>query len=213
MIYCRYLVNFSTFLNRKVNAALEEQLKTLWHTTSIYMHPKISEYAEKLTAKLPGDLKVAYFVNSGSEANDLAMVMARLYTGNHEIISLQNAYHGDSPYTMGLTAHSSWRFPIPGVNSGIIHAMNPDPYLGIWGGKYCRDSVVQTTRNCNCSPDKCEASGNYVQQLEEVFKYSLPKGKCAAMFAESIQGLRQSFQSIFRFSSTFMQLLSINSST
>lgn len=153
------------------------------------MHPKIHEYAEKLASKMPGELKVVYFVNSGSEANDLAMLMARLYTGNHDIISFKNAYHGASPYTMGLTAHSSWRFPIAGANNGIHHVMNPDPYQGIWGGQNCRDSPVQTTRSCNCKPNSCEASGKYVEQLDEVFKYSLPKGKCAAMFAEAIQGV------------------------
>ena len=49
------------------------------------------EYAQKLAAKMPGDLKVLYFVNSGSEANDLALLMARLYTGNYDMIALRNA--------------------------------------------------------------------------------------------------------------------------
>ena len=78
-------------------------MKTLWHTTAIYMHPKIYEYAKKLSSTLPGDLNVVYFVNSGSEANDLAILMARLYTKNHDIITLKNAYHGASTSTMGLT--------------------------------------------------------------------------------------------------------------
>ena len=78
----------------KINAALEEQIKTLWHTTSIYLQPKIHEYAEKLTATLPEHLSCVYLVNSGSEANDLAIMMARLYTGNYDIISLRNSYHG-----------------------------------------------------------------------------------------------------------------------
>uniref|UniRef100_A0A6E8W4Q9 Alanine--glyoxylate aminotransferase 2, mitochondrial n=1 Tax=Anopheles coluzzii TaxID=1518534 RepID=A0A6E8W4Q9_ANOCL len=173
----------------KVNAALEEQLRTLWHTTNIYMHPKLHQYAEKLVAKMPGDLKNVYFVNSGSEANDLAMMIARLYTGNHDIISFRNAYHGASPYTMGLTAHSTWRYPLPGLNSGILHAMNPDPYTGIWGGKQCRDSPVQTTRSCDCQEGQCKATDMYYDQLEQLFKYSLPRGKVAGMFAESIQGV------------------------
>jgi alanine-glyoxylate transaminase / (R)-3-amino-2-methylpropionate-pyruvate transaminase len=91
------------FFLRKVNKALENQIKTLWHTTSIYMHPRIIEYSEKLASKLPGDLNVVYFVNSGSEANDLAMLMARLYTKNYDILTLKNAYHGASTSTMGLT--------------------------------------------------------------------------------------------------------------
>lgn len=67
------------------------------------MHPKIYEYAERLASKLPGDLNVVYFTNSGSEANDLAMLLARLYTQNYEILTLKNSYHGGSTSTMGLT--------------------------------------------------------------------------------------------------------------
>lgn len=172
-----------------MNKALEEQINTLWHTTNIYMHPKIHEYAEKLTATLPGDLKNVYFVNSGSEANDLAMILARLSTGKFDLISLQNAYHGTSPYNVGLTAHGTWKFSQPGQNSGIIHTINPDPYQGIWGGDHCRDGPVQSNRHCDCPPHLCYAGDNYYKQLEAVFKYSLPRGKLAGMFAESIQGV------------------------
>nr|XP_014098655.2 alanine--glyoxylate aminotransferase 2, mitochondrial isoform X1 [Bactrocera oleae] len=174
----------------KVNRALEQQINTLWHTTNIYLHPKIHEYAERLAAKFPGELKAVCFVNSGSEANDLAMLMARMHTGNQDIITFRNAYHGMSPYTMGLTALSTWRFPLPGVNSGIQHVMNPDPYLGLWGGAACRDSPIQTDRKCDCTQETgCLAGARYYEQLEEVFKYSLPRGRVAAMFAESIQGV------------------------
>ena len=56
---------------------------------------KIHEYAERLTATLPESLNCVYFVNSGSEANDMAMMMAREYTGNFDIISFRNSYHGN----------------------------------------------------------------------------------------------------------------------
>lgn len=80
--------------------AVEKQLKKLWHTTVIYMNPTLSEYSRKLASKLPGDLKVVYLVNSGSEANDLALFLARLSTGNYETVSIQNGYHGMSLGTM-----------------------------------------------------------------------------------------------------------------
>lgn len=172
----------------RINEALTKQMNTLWHTTNIYMHPKIHEYAERLTAKFPGDLKSVHFVNSGSEANDLAMLLARLHTGNNEILTFRNAYHGMSPYTMGLTAHSTWRYPLSGVNSGVQHVMNPDPYQGIWGGSNCRDSPIQTTQECGCTSG-CQAGNNYYNELEQTFKFCLPRGKVAAMFAESIQGV------------------------
>lgn len=66
--------------------------------------------------------------------------------------------------------------------------MNPDPYVGIWGGKLCRNSPVQTTRHCDCSADKCLASARYYEQLEQIFKYSLPRGKCAGVSIQFIVG-------------------------
>lgn len=59
--------------------------------------------------------QVVYFVNSGTEANELAMMMARLYTGNLNMIALRNAYHGGSAGTLGLTALHTWKYPIPQV--------------------------------------------------------------------------------------------------
>lgn len=56
-----------------------------------------------------------YFVNSGTEANELAMLLARLYTGNLGMIALRNAYHGGSAGTIGLTALHTWKYPIPQV--------------------------------------------------------------------------------------------------
>ncbi|XVE67729.1 hypothetical protein DITRI_Ditri09bG0011900 [Diplodiscus trichospermus] len=64
---------------------------------------------------MPENLKVVYFVNSGSEANELAMLMAKLYTGNLGMISLRNAYHDGSSSTIGLTALNTWKYPIPEV--------------------------------------------------------------------------------------------------
>lgn len=170
-----------------VTRAANEQLDKLWHTTNIYYHPKIHEYAEKLAAKMPGDLKVCYFVNSGSEANDLAMMMARLHTGAFDIFSLRNAYHGASPYTMGITAHGPWTYNLAN-GFGCHQTMNADVYRGPWGGANCRDSVAQTTKDCNCAPGQCMASDMYADQLEDALRHSTGK-KVAAFFAEVIQGV------------------------
>lgn len=64
--------------------------------------------------------QVVYFVNSGSEANDLAMLMARAHTRNFDIISLRNGYHGMNPYIQGATALSTWRYNVP-LGHGIHH--------------------------------------------------------------------------------------------
>src|SRR5262245_33104142 len=111
--------------------AAQRQNEILQHSTTIYLHPNIAEYAEKLASKMPGDLKVCYFVNSGSEANDLALLMARAYTGNYDLIALRNAYHGGNSSGMGLTAHHTWKFNVP-HSFGVHHALTPDPYRGQW---------------------------------------------------------------------------------
>src|SRR5260370_38867932 len=111
------------------------QNETLQHSTTIYLHPNIAQYAQALAAKMPGDLKVCYFVNFGSEANDLALLMARAYTGNYDVIALRNAYHGGNAGEMGLTPHRTWEFNVP-HSFGVHHAIVPDPYRGLWGGGY-----------------------------------------------------------------------------
>lgn len=78
------------------------------------------EYVDKLTEKLPEKLKVVYLVNSGTEANELAFLMARLYTGSQAIVSLRNCYHGGSYATTVATAMSTWKFPMAQL-PGHIH--------------------------------------------------------------------------------------------
>jgi len=145
------------------------QHETLQHSTTIYLHPNIAQYAQALAAKMPGDLKVCYFVNSGSEANDLALLMARAYTGNYDVIALRNAYHGGNAATMGLTAHRTWKFNVP-HSFGVHHAITPDPYRGLWG----RDDV--------------DAGNKYAADVKNLLDFAT-SGQVAGFIAESIQGV------------------------
>jgi alanine-glyoxylate transaminase/(R)-3-amino-2-methylpropionate-pyruvate transaminase len=120
--------------------AITAQAKRLQHSTVLYLNHAIADFAEALASKMPGDLKVVFFTNSGTEANELAIMMARLYTGSHDLISLRNSYHGNAAGTMGATAQKNWKFNV--VQSGVHHAVNPDPYRGAFGSdaeKYARD--------------------------------------------------------------------------
>ena len=76
-------------------------------------------------------MQVVYFVNSGSEVNELATLMAWLYSGNHDMISLRNAYHGGSAGTMGLTARSNWKYNIAQVCHTIMRIYHTFPSL-VW---------------------------------------------------------------------------------
>ncbi|KAL8152967.1 hypothetical protein V2J09_010727 [Rumex salicifolius] len=115
----------------EVVAAISKQMNKLQHSTILYLNPAISDYAEALASKLPGDLKVVFFTNSGTEANELALMLARLYTGCHDVVSLRNSYHGNAAGTMSATAQSNWKFNV--IQSGVHHALNPDPYRGVFG--------------------------------------------------------------------------------
>ncbi|KAL3654793.1 hypothetical protein CASFOL_000579 [Castilleja foliolosa] len=120
--------------------AIVKQTRSLQHSTTLYLNHTVTDFAEALASTLPDDLKVVFFTNSGTEANELAMMMARLYTGCHDIISLRNSYHGNASGTMGATAQSIWKFNV--IQSGVHHAVNPDPYRGIFGSdgeKYAND--------------------------------------------------------------------------
>uniref|UniRef100_A0A6N2LIT1 alanine--glyoxylate transaminase n=1 Tax=Salix viminalis TaxID=40686 RepID=A0A6N2LIT1_SALVM len=165
--------------------AIMEQSKLLQHATTIYLHHQIADFAESLAAKMPGNLKVVYFVNSGSEANELAMLMARLYSGNLEMISLRNSYHGGSSGTIGLTALNTWKYSIPQENmitrcnwidvsksnsrilqGEIHHVINPDPYRGIFGS---------------------DPTG-YAKDVQDHIDYGT-SGRVAGFISETIQGV------------------------
>uniref|UniRef100_A0A1I8FRC3 Alanine--glyoxylate aminotransferase 2, mitochondrial n=1 Tax=Macrostomum lignano TaxID=282301 RepID=A0A1I8FRC3_9PLAT len=66
-----------------------------------------------------------------------------------EVVTLRNGYHGASPFLMGATALSTWRYATP-TGFGFVNAAHPDPYRGEWGGAACRDSDAQPGRSCDC---------------------------------------------------------------
>jgi 4-aminobutyrate aminotransferase-like enzyme/Ser/Thr protein kinase RdoA (MazF antagonist) len=94
----------------RVVRAIQEQVALL-NTNTRYLHDNILRYAERLTALLPDPLQVCYFVNSGSEANELALRLARTHTGREDLIVLEDAYHG---HTSTLVDISPYKFDGPG---------------------------------------------------------------------------------------------------
>ncbi len=124
---------------------MQKQIATL-NTNTRYLNDTIIEYAAKLTATLPPALSVCYFVNSGSEANDLAIRMSRHYTKQKDLIVLDHAYHGTSTVAMEM---SPYKFDSKGGSGQMpwIHkAINPDLYRGPYqygdanaGEKYAAD--------------------------------------------------------------------------
>jgi 4-aminobutyrate aminotransferase-like enzyme/Ser/Thr protein kinase RdoA (MazF antagonist) len=124
---------------------MQKQLATL-NTNTRYLNDAMMDYAKKLTATLPSSLKVCYFVNSGSEANDLAIRMSRHFTKQKDIIVLDHAYHGTSTVAMEMSPYKFDGKGGAGKMPWIHKALNPDRYRGPYkygdtdaGKKYAAD--------------------------------------------------------------------------
>ena len=135
-----------------VDAAVARQMERLQHTTTIYLNDQVASYAKELSERFKvADLKVCYFVNSGTEANELAFLLARLYTRNYDLVALRNAYHGISQATSAALGLSTWKYNVP-TSFGVHHAIHPDGYRGPFGtdvDAYVND--LESTIRCSTS--------------------------------------------------------------
>ncbi|MBB6428986.1 aspartate aminotransferase family protein [Algisphaera agarilytica] len=155
---------------------VKAQTDKLQHTTTIYLHPTIAQFAQKLASKMPQTsgttgqpLDKTYFTNSGSEANEIAILSARETTGNHDVIALRNGYHGGTANTMGLTAHGTWRFKSNNP-SGIAHTHPGYCYR-------CPYNLEYPSCDLKCAHD-----------VKNVIEYQT-SGEIAAFIGEPIQGV------------------------
>ena len=155
--------------NDEITERTMAQLQTLQHTSTIYVNEIMVRLAEKVAELTPGRLQKCFFSNSGTEANETAVLAARMYTGSPVIISLRHAYSGRSLLAMSLTAHGNWRL------GGVV-----DPYI-----KHVRNPYTFRAP-AGLSPqqvvDLC------VQDLEETIA-TTTEGRIAAFMAEPIQGV------------------------
>jgi 4-aminobutyrate aminotransferase-like enzyme/Ser/Thr protein kinase RdoA (MazF antagonist) len=113
--------------------AASEQMAIL-NTNTRYLHEHLIEYSERLTAVLPDPLSVVYLVCSGSEANELALRLARAHTGRNEVIVVDAAYHGNTSAMVDL---SPYKFDGPGGRgcpSWVHKVPMPDVYRGAHRG-------------------------------------------------------------------------------
>jgi alanine-glyoxylate transaminase/(R)-3-amino-2-methylpropionate-pyruvate transaminase len=146
-----------------VKAAME-QAQALTHCTTMFYHPVPAHFAEELTATMPkGHEWVVHFTNSGSEAIDLAMVMARTYTGHLDLLALRTAYHGPTSAAQSLTGIAAFRHP--GMPGNVAFVAEPNQYRGVFG----------------------PGAEPYLDDIERVIA-TATTGKVAGIFVESVQG-------------------------
>jgi 4-aminobutyrate aminotransferase-like enzyme len=146
----------------------QEQLALL-NTNTRYLHDNVNRYAERLTRLLPEPLRVCYFLNSGSEANELALRLARAHTGREDVIVLEHAYHG---HTNTLIDISPYKFDGPG-GRGKKPWVHVAPLADDYRGLYRRDDS--------------EAGAKYARHVEEILARARVKGcGVAAYIAETL---------------------------
>ena len=155
--------------NDKVNAKLHKQLDTLQHVSTLFANEPQAALAQKIASLTPGgELTKSFFTNSGTEANETAILTARCYTGNTEIVALRHSYHGRSASAMGLTGQGAWKLGPP--QAGIVHAHNAYCYRCPFDLKYPDCGV------------KC------AEDVEDLIR-STTSGKVAGFIGEPVQGV------------------------
>ena len=155
--------------NDEVVEATYEQMKKAGHTSTLYLNEITVKVAEKMAEITPSRLQVSFFTNSGTEADETAIMAARSYTGNRDVIGLRHAYSGRSVSMMSMTAHSNWK--LGGVSDGTIkHVRTPNMYRRPEGMSE-------------------EAYLDFLVQDLEDFIATCTDGRIAAFMAEPIQGV------------------------
>ena len=155
--------------NEEVNAAVTAQVNRLSHISSLYPTEPVVNLAERLVKMTPDKLEKVFLHASGTEADETAVMLAQLYTGNSEIIALRHGYSGRSLLAQSLTGHAPWRALSTQV-SAVKHALAP----------YCYRCPLKLNY-----PDCGVACAEDVRELIQ----TSTTGKIAGILVEPIQGV------------------------
>ncbi len=155
--------------NPQINEAIINQVNTIQHTSTLYVNKPQGDLAEKLAEIAPGQLKKSFFTNSGTEADDTAILAAKMATGRHEIVVLRYSYSGRSATALSSVGHAAWK-PIASQVAGIVHAHAPYCYR-------CPFKLEYPSCDVACADD-----------VEELIQ-TTTTGEIAAFMAEPILGV------------------------
>ena len=156
--------------NETVNRKVKAQIDTLQHVSTVFANEPQAALAKRIAGVTPGGrLTKSFFTNSGTEANETAILAARCYTGSFEVVALRHSYHGRSALAMSASGQSSWRLG-GAPAAGFVHALNAYCYRCPLGATYPSCGV-------RCARD-----------MEEMIRTST-SGRVAAFIAEPIQGV------------------------
>jgi len=164
------------------------QIAKIIHSSTLYPHANHVQLAEKIAEISPGRLEKSYFTNSGTEADELALMAARGYTGNFDILALRHGYSGNSAVGKTLTAQSAWRLA-GNIVPGIQHAINPYCYRCPFKMSYpscdlaCAQDVEQVIKTTTCG----QIAGMLVEPIQGVGGFVTPPPGYFSMVAEIVR--------------------------
>ncbi|MGE5568984.1 MAG: aspartate aminotransferase family protein [Rhodospirillales bacterium] len=174
--------------NEQVTGRICRQLQTLQHTSTLYATAPQATLAAKIASITPARrLTKSFFTNSGTEANETAILAARCYTGCTEIIALRHSYHGRSSLGMALTGQSSWRLGAP--QPGVVFAHNAYCYRCPFGLSYpscdlrCARDVEELIRTATSG----RIAGFIAEPLQGVAGYITPPREYFSIVAEIVR--------------------------
>jgi 4-aminobutyrate aminotransferase-like enzyme len=153
----------------RVNAAIHAQVDKLQHISTLYPTEPVVRLAERLSALAPGGPMQSFFVGTGTEADETAVMLAMVHTGHQEIIALRNSYSGRSMLAQSLTAHSTWRV-LPTQIAAVKHAHAPYCYR-------CDFGLTYPSCGMRCAYD-----------IERLIQYTTV-GAVAGILVEPVQGV------------------------
>lgn len=186
--------------NPKVSSKIAEQVNRLQHTSTLYPTEQIVALAEKIAQITPGNLKQSFFTNSGTEANEAALLLARMSTGNFDVVALRHAYSGSSHLAKAVTAHAPYR-KAGVISVGIAHAVNAYCYRCPLHLKYpdCEvacaydvENLIQTGTSGNIAAfiaEPIQGVGGFITPPKEYFKivFKIVKQYGALFIADEVQ--------------------------
>ena len=186
--------------NPKISSKVSEQVNRLQHTSTLFPTEHIVALAEKIAQITPGNLQQSFFTNSGTEANEAAILLARMSTGSFDIVALRHAYSGGSALAKAVTAHAPYR-KAGVISVGISHAVNPYCYRCPLHLKYpdCEvacagdvENLIQTGTSGNIAAfiaEPIQGVGGFITPPKEYFKivFKIVKKYGALFISDEVQ--------------------------
>jgi 4-aminobutyrate aminotransferase-like enzyme len=186
--------------NPKVTSKIKAQVDKLQHTSTLFPNEQIVALAEKLAQITPGRLQKSFFTNSGTEANEAAILLARMVGPSYDVVALRHAYSGGSLLARSVTGQAPWR------KSGVVavgtsHAVNPYCYRCPLHLQYpdcgvaCAndvESVIQTATSGSIAAfiaEPIQGAGGFITPPAEYFKivYRIVKNYGGLFIADEVQ--------------------------